>query len=344
MSRRRLTPFVLVAVLLLGSGLGIGLGLSEAPGFRAVSVAPVVRSATRGPMSAKAATSVNLSELPRCDATARICRQLGSTLALLDAAVVGGRFVKPVTFGGLTIEPVPARKATAPLGLDLAEARAYVGYTGGMQAVPPDPGPTVGFGLVSVHGVSGRDGTPTLAKTPAWVGVVIGVNNVSCALEIPATPPPVWPRYQPEDRVVVFYGQEGRGAVLYDTGGSPECPGQSELPPSLAVAYAFVPVPWQQQGPAGLSPTVTYQAPECATLRGVSANGNANTGLFTVTVGVSFPFDRTNCDAVQTFTASVFLYPSNAGPGAPPPPNSVTLVPSSAPGAVPPALVGPIPG
>jgi hypothetical protein len=29
---RRLTPYLLLAVLVLGTGLGIGLGLSEAPG------------------------------------------------------------------------------------------------------------------------------------------------------------------------------------------------------------------------------------------------------------------------------------------------------------------------
>lgn len=51
-----------------------------------------------------------------------------------------------------------------------------------------------------------------------------------------------------------------------------------------------------------------------------------------------FPFARTNCDGVKVFTTTVTVFPPDAGPGAPSPPTTVTLVPSTAPDAVPSAL------
>lgn len=244
--------------------------------------------------------------------------------------------------GGLTIDPPPAGTPAAPLGLDRAAATAYAGYTGGVGAPPTvDSPPTVGFGLVSVEGVAAPGGTPILHETPAWVGIVLGVNQggFSCPLErIPTSP--AGP-FQLEDRAVIFYGEKGRGAVLYDTGGTPPC-GGAPLPASLSVALAVVPVRWQQQGPTGLTGTVSYQAPQCARLSGVSSGGNVRTGVYTATVYVTFPFARTGCDGVKTFTTTVTVFPPDPGPGAPAPPASVTLEPSTAPDAVPPALVGPV--
>jgi hypothetical protein len=311
-------------MLLVGTGFGIGLGLSEAPSEPHAGV-PV--PSTRPP---SASTS---SSTPASTGSGS---PIGPTLASLDATVVGGRFVGPVTIGELTVDPAPASTPPAPLGLYQAEAAADAGYSFGLGGTP-----TVGFGLVSVRGVSTPKGTPTLAQTPAWVGVVLGVNEgaFSCPEEgssRSATTP-----FQPEDRAVVLYGDEGRGAVLYDTGGTAPC-GGAPVPPSLAVADASVPVPWQQVGPTGLTTTISYQAPECAALDGVGSGGNVNTGVYAVEVTVSFPFARIDCDAVQTFTTSVSVYPPNPGPGAPPSPTRVVLVPSTAPDAVPPALVEPI--
>lgn len=239
-SLRRSAPFLLLAILALctgmGMGMGLGLGMSEAPsGSRTVQVRASLRSdkVTTGAQDGGAG---NGPDRP--------------TPASLAAAVVGGRFVTPMTMGGLTIAPPPAGTPAAPLGLDLAEATTYVGYTSGVGAVPKPASsiPTVGFGLVTVEGVAAPGGTPILHETPAWVGIVLGVNQgaFSCPAErIPASP--AGP-FEPEDRAVIFSGNGGRGAVLYDTGGSSPC-GPSVLSASLKIAQALVPVPWQQLSP-----------------------------------------------------------------------------------------------
>lgn len=256
----------------------------------------------------------------------------------LAGAVVDGRFVAPVTVGGLTIDPASASSRGAPLGLDVADATADAGYTSGLGGVP-----TVGFGLVTVRGVATPVGTPALRRTPAWVGVVQGVNEraVSCPAE-PAGRVPASAPFSPEDRAVVLYGAKGHGAVRYDTGGTMPCTG-ALIGPSLAAADATVPVPWVQQGPAALATVVSYRAPECASLTSTGGGGDVQLGTFTIEVTVTFPFSRVGCGAVRTFTATVRAYPSSVGPGAPPPPTAVTLVPSTAPNAVPASLVGPIP-
>ncbi len=266
---------------------------------------------------------------------------LRPSLATLASAVVGGRFVAPVTAGGLTVDPAPAT-SPAPLGLDRAAAASLVGYTNGVGVLgPPGARPTVGFGLVTVRGVTSPAGTSALDETPAWVGIVLGVNqgafNCPAMRTVPSSGPVV-----PEDRAVLFTGEGGRGAVLYDTGGSSPC-GGSPRPPSLEEATATVPVRWQRQGPAGLVTTVSYQAPACAHLEGVSASGNVHTGVYHAEVDVTFPFARTGCDGVKTFTTIVSVFPPDAGPGAPPPPTTVVLVPGTAADAVPPSLVGPVP-
>ncbi len=311
---RRSIPVLLVAVLVAAAGLGLGLGLSEAP----------ARSDAH-PLGQGRSSALLTNERP--------------ALATVTAAVVGGRFVAPVTLGGLTVDPAPARTTLAPLGLDRAAAARLVTYTGGIGVLgPPDPVVTVGFGLVTLRGAARPAGTPVLQRTPAWVGIVLGVNGgaYNCPAERAAVArgPVV-----PEDRAVLFTGQDGRGAVLYDTGGSSPC-GGSPIPPTRSVAMAVVPVAWRQLGPAGPTTTVSYQAPQCAQLSGVSASGDVRTGVYHVEVDVTFPFARTACDAVKTFTTTVTVFPGSVGPGAPSPPTTVVLVPSSAPDAVPALLVG----
>lgn len=257
------------------------------------------------------------------------------TATAVSSAIVAGMFVSPVTIGGMTIDPAPPGEPAAPLGLDLAEAQAYAGYTRGVVGTP-----IVGFSVVTVTGVSSPAGTPALTGVPAWVGVWFPDSaTYSCPVEpvssgSSTSPPP------PEVKAVVFYGSDGLGADVYDSGGTGPC--GSIATPGLSVADAQVPVAWQQVGPAGLTTTVSYVAPQCATLAGVGASGDATTGVYTVTVTVDFPFDRTGCATDGTFTTTVSVYPTDVGPGAPPPPTTVVLVPSTAPSAVPPALVGPV--
>ncbi len=255
----------------------------------------------------------------------------------VEPSVAGNRSVEPVTVGGLTIDPAPRGAGPAPLGMDRAEARAYAGFTGGLGGSP-----SVIFGFVTLRGVSMPDGVPALDDTAAWVGVVRYVNQggFNCPDER-GTPQSARP-FQPEDRAVIFYGGDGRGAVLYDTGGTAPCTGALTAP-TVAIADALVPVRWHQQGPPGLATTISYRAPLCAVQVSVGANGNAKTGINTVTVVVAFPFARSGCAAVKTFTTTVRVYPVSVGPGAPPAPTHVVLVPSVWPDFVPAVLVGPIP-
>ncbi len=335
---RRINPLLLLAVLVLAAGFGAGLGLSEAPPGSHVGLAvPPGRTAPSATGTVPSAAGGSAPAGTRVDGAGAL-RPSPTSLA---TAVVRGRFVVPVTMGGLVIDPAPPQTPPAPLGLDQPAATTLVGYTSGVGVLgPADARPTVGFGLVTVRGVAPPAGTSALDESPAWVGIVLGVNQggFSCpAMRTSSAPGPL----VPEDRAVLFTGAGGRGAVLYDTGGSSPC-GGSTVPPSLREATATVPVRWQQQGPAGLVTTVSYQAPECARTSGVATGGNVHTGVYHAEVDVTFPFARSGCDAVKTFTTTVTVFPPDAGPGAPPPPTTVVLLPSTAPDAVPASLVGPV--
>ncbi|MHB8263505.1 MAG: hypothetical protein ACYDGY_07145 [Acidimicrobiales bacterium] len=270
----------------------------------------------------------------------------------LASAVSDGRFVHPVNIGGLHIAPATLSHWAAPLGLDLAEAKRYVGLTGGPMASTPGP-KTVGYGMVSLTGVAMPAGTPVLTARLAWVGIVLGSNDG--AINCPAETAPEGSRPSSSgsgsttfhfiDNAVIFYGQSGQGAVTYSTGGSLPCGGT--IGPRVAVADAVAPVAWHQLTPASLYHTIIgYQAPVCAHLASVDSSGNVHTGINTVSVIVAFPFDRTGtgCQAVRQFTTTVFLYPANPGPGAPPPPSRIILKHSSLPAFTPPLLIGPISG
>ena len=276
-----------------------------------------------------------------------------STPAGLAAAVAGGTFVRPVALGGLVIEPPVGKPPAAPLGLDLTTAREYVALAGGIGTEAMGAGDqAVGYGDVTLTGVTLPAGTPTLHVWPAWVGISLGGASpvaYSCPAEIapPRTtlPPAGGTRAdRPIDSAVIFYGPQGRGAVLYRTAGAKPC-GEGTAAPSVAPAQAVVPVPWQLAGPVGLATKVSYVAPACASLSGVGASGNVRTGVFTASVTVAFPFDRTRCDAVSRFETTVRIGPIEPPPPrspAPAPPGHVVLEHAPIPVVVPPGLVGPI--
>ncbi|MHB8290454.1 MAG: hypothetical protein ACYDEY_14720 [Acidimicrobiales bacterium] len=278
------------------------------------------------------------------------------------SAVTDGRFVRPVTIGGLRIEKAPPSRQASPLGLDLAEAKRYVGLTGGLL-----PGrQVVGYGLVTLTGVAIPTGTPArpqplpafvtrrvaiptgtpaLVARPAWVGIVLPAPYaVNCPAEkIPQRPSPssplgsAKPAFHAIEQAVVFYGQGGRGALLYSTGGSLPC-GAGTIGPRASAADALASVAWQKLGPTSASTTISYKAPVCSILQGVSSNGNVHTWVITVNVTVSFPFNRTGCRAVKRFTTTFDPYPPSSARQSPP--GNVTLLHSPAPAFTPPELIG----
>ncbi len=263
-----------------------------------------------------------------------------TTADRIEADIVDGRFVHPVTIGGLHIVPANSYRGSAPLGLNLATATSYAGFTGGISWLGKK---IVGWGIVTLSGVTMPSGTPILTNRLAWVGIALGTNTG--VYNCPAMTAPITPRkFIPSDAAVIFYGQNGEGAITYNTGGSDPC-GDGTSGPGVAIADAVVPVAWHQVTPASLYHSViAYQAPVCAHSDGTDGSGNMKTGVNTINVVVSFPFDRIafGCQAVKQFTTTVFLYPSNPGPGAPPPPSRIILEHSTAPAFVPPSLVGPI--
>ena len=87
-----------------------------------------------------------------------------------------------------------------------------------------------------------------------------------------------------------------------------------------------------------------YVAPACASLFGVGASGNVRTGVFTASVTVTFPFDRTRCSAASRFETTVLLGPLQPSPGAPVPPGHVVLEHAPIPVVVPPGLTSSIGG
>ena len=244
-----------------------------------------------------------------------------------SAAVVAGRFVRGVVVGGLSVSPLSGGGAR-PLMLSSSLAAAYVGITGGLASGRR----LVGYGSVTLRGVSLPAGTPPLIGRPAWVGIAYASTRpvaYSCPAMVSGTPPGSSGAPQPIDTAVVFYGNGGDGAVLYSTGGSLPCGGTAK--PAVSPADGLVSVPWQQAGPVGLSTRISYVVPSCASLSGVDAGGNVNTGIYKVDVTVAIPFDRAGCKSVVTRTTTVNVYPPDAGPGAPPPPSSVILEHSSLP-------------
>jgi len=272
----------------------------------------------------------------------------GSALAAAD---VGGRFIHPFVVGGLRVTPGTGHHRDAPLGLDLAEAEKYVALTRGLADGEPASGQQiVGYGRVTLTGVAPPDGTPVLRGRRAWVGIVLGTSRPLAFCPMHRVPPrggghsssgPAATTFQPIDSVVIFYGRDGRGAVLYRTGGSSPCGGTTR--PRVTVADAEVSVPWVQIGPAGLVTSIGYRAPACALLFGVGSSGNVRTGFFSVGVTILFPFDRTGCRSVKRFTTTVTVFPPNAGPDTPTPPNRVVLRHAPVTTSIPPSLVGPSP-
>jgi hypothetical protein len=257
-------------------------------------------------------------------------------VSTLAGAVRAGRFVRTVWIGGLEVRPDPAA-GTAPLGLDLAAASRLASLTTGLRT------PTIlGFGRVTLRGVATPAGAPRLVDAPGWVAVASLAGDVyNCPVRaVPQAP--ALPGEHGIYEAAIFFGSVaggGSGALLYNSTGLQPCGGLTG--PSLATASAAVPVAWSVTGPVGLTTTVRYQAPVCSHVSSVSAGGNVNTGIYTATVTVSVPFDRTGCGAVSTFTTTVSVYPASAGPTAPAPPSRVILGPAPIP-SVPPALVGPL--
>lgn len=261
-----------------------------------------------------------------------------ATVSTLAGAVVRGRFVRPVHVGGLEVEPDDARRASAPLGLSLATATSYTRFTGGLGS--PE---LVGFGRVTLRGVTPPPGTPSLDATPAWVAIAPQSSPLCPVMRPPppGAPTTTSPYRHGIFRVAVFFGsvaRGGRGAVIYQSGGN-FC-GASEGP-RVQSAVAVVPVAWELTGPVGLHTTVRYQAPTCATSVGTSSGGNVLTGIFTANVQVKVPFDRAGCADIRSFTQVLTL--SMQAPGTPPPPSQITLRHAALP-SIPHELIGPLAG
>lgn len=246
--------------------------------------------------------------------------------------VEGGRFVRSVVLGGLSVTPLSGG-GRHPLGLSASLAASYVAITGGLASGRR----LVGYGSVTLRGTGLPAGTPALRARPAWVGIAYASTRpvaYNCPAMWASAPSGSVGAYEPIDTAVIFYGPGGDGAVLYSTGGSRPC-GEGYAEPAVSPADGLVSVPWRQVGLVGLSTTVSYLAPSCASLAGVSANGNVRTGVYSVDVTVSIPFDRAGCTSVLTRTTTVNVYPPNPGPGAPAPLSRAVLDHSSLPDLAP---------
>lgn len=261
-----------------------------------------------------------------------------AAVSALTGAVVDGRFVRTVTVGGLEVAPDPS-PAAAPLGLDLAGADELASLTEGLGTPQ-----VVGFGQVTIAGAPPPSGMPALTRTAAWVAITPpgeAVFNCPAMTAPPASRPPRAGGHG-VFRAVVFFGSvasAGPGAVLYASTGSLPCGGTARA--SLSNADAAVPVAWRTAGPVGLSTPVSYRAPSCSHLETVSTAGNVRTGVTTLAITVTVPFDRAGCATVQTFTTTVRAYPPSTAPGAPAPPSHVELAPKPLP-TLPPVLVAPV--
>ncbi len=298
-------------------------------------------------------TSTRVPSIGRPPASLTAAKAASVSSDVLAGSVRGGRFIHPIVVGGLRVTAIAGRLRGAPLGLDWAEAKEYVALTGGLADGAPASGQQiVGYGRVTLTGVTTPAGTPVLHDRPAWVGVSLGRStpvangcpaertSLQSASHLPSGPDTK--TVHPIDSVVVFYGMGGRGAVLYRTGGSKPCGGTAG--PNATIADAEVPVPWAPIGPPGLVTPISYQAPACARLFSVAASGNVRVGIFSVAVTVAFPFDRTGCGTVKRFVTAVTVFPPHPGPGAPPPPSRVELQPVPMATSIPRDLVGPIAG
>lgn len=322
----------LVALVVLGASLA---SCSSRPPTDPAGAAPTTTTATPSTTAAPPSTTSTVPSSP---------------VSTLQGAVASGRFVRAVRVGGLQIVPDTGEHGTAPLGMDLATATTYAGYTDGL-ATPSSShlaaGDLVGFGRVTLGGVTLPAGIPRLSATPAWVAVAPPPTGaVNCPAMRPSSAGATTttsPYHHGVYRAAVFFGsvaQGGTGAVFYVSGGSDPCGGSSG--PSAKAAAADVPVAWQVTGTVGSTTTVRYQAPVCAHPGNSSAGGNLKTGIITVSVSVHVPFDRTGCAGVRSLTQSVTLFPTSP-PGAPAPPSHITLHHAVVP-SVPPALLGPLGG
>lgn len=169
---RRLTPYLLLAVLVLGSGLGIGSGISEAPKSPAAGVrASASSSGLRGRGPEVPVHTGSVATSPGPSARVRFI-DLGSLRATVRYPEASESFRPPPgTFSTLAVSPDGARVTAARIIADYeASASPLAGFAGLSRWGPPFVAKATftGLGQGPIDPVSGRI-TPTYDDTPVWI-------------------------------------------------------------------------------------------------------------------------------------------------------------------------------
>ena len=188
-ARARLTPYVLLGVLTLGTGLGIGLGLSEAPSRAFVMPLPrgIVRNTSPTLPMATTTTTVPPSAASTVavpDAIGETPSQAGATLSAagLQASFIRGSVSKTIPLGYVVIESPAAGGRTS-------EGSTVILTQSWGPPLPPSntnyaPTPTSSLATALCHpselvAVSvGDDAGGTVLSLPFWIADV-GVSPCS---------------------------------------------------------------------------------------------------------------------------------------------------------------------
>lgn len=168
----RLTPYLLVAVLVLGSGLGLGLGISGAPKNPAVVVgssAPSSGIRGRGPEAQVPRGSVAASPGPSAGTTFIDVGALRATVRYPEAKESFGP--PPGRFSTLAVNPDGARVTAAQIiGAYETSTSPLAGFAGLSKWGPPFVAKAsfTDLGQGPIDQASGRI-VPTYDDTPVWI-------------------------------------------------------------------------------------------------------------------------------------------------------------------------------
>ncbi|WP_298345437.1 hypothetical protein [Ferrimicrobium sp.] len=227
------------------------------------------------------------------------------------STIAGGRYNRVVTVGGLQISPPRAAITAKHLGLSWSQAAKLFAATSAVQGSYAHA--IVGYGRVTLGDTKVPSGTPPLDHRGAWVGIAWGGTTSCPAMTSSKDGPSTKTSYHPIYTAVVIYGQDGNGAVVYTSRGTPSCGGPL-TGPKIAIAREVLSVPWQQASALhNGSLRVAYQAPSCAQWFSTFADGNLKTDNFKVGTEVTVPFDYAKCTTVAN-TTNVVLAPSSITP------------------------------
>ena len=230
----------------------------------------------------------------------------GSTVSLPRASVVANnRFTVATELGNGAVYVAPTSKVPTRRLTSVATQMWATTQIQGYSAV------TLGFGQVTITKVA--NGTPTVKKLAAWVGLVKDTNVYHCPAMKPGQKSVRPPANSTANWAAVIVGDApGSPAVVY-TGIRAECGYQ--YPAQLVDATERISVAWHDTGSLkGQSLPIEFGMPTCASYVGSTSYGSKSSVTISIDISRNENASGMYCTAgPRTLTETIYL--GKPGPG-----------------------------